>query len=89
MCVATQTRLSVSFDVCRMSNTGKYLKVKVLFEANKTPLKLKLMTGSISFPQLKKSGRMKIICYLGATYASLEDGASLSDFIIFVTGWLP
>ena len=48
MWVATQTQPDVSFDVCRMSNTGKYLKVKLLFKANKSLLILQLKTGSIS-----------------------------------------
>ena len=42
----------IIFDVCRIHNTGKSSKVKLLFKANKSLLKLKSKTGSICFPQL-------------------------------------
>ena len=50
--VSFQTRPDVAFDVCQMSNTVKFPKVKLLFEANKALQKLKSRTGSITFPQL-------------------------------------
>ncbi|GAB1599998.1 hypothetical protein Ahia01_000277300 [Argonauta hians] len=84
MWVSTQTRPDVSFDVCRMSNTGKSPKVKLLFEANKSLLKLKSKTGSISFPQLGNPSDLSVVCYSDATYASLEDGSSQGGFIILV-----
>lgn len=86
MWVSTQTQLDVSFDVCRMSNIGKSPKVKFLFEANKSLIKLKSRTGSISFPQLGKPSDLNIVCYSDATYASLEDGSSQGGFIILVCG---
>ena len=54
----------------------------MLFKANKTLLKWKSKTGSTSFPQLGKP--LNIVCYLDATYASLEDESSEGGFIIFV-----
>ena len=33
--VSTQTQPDVTFDVCRMSYTGKFPEVKLLFKANK------------------------------------------------------
>ena len=69
-----------------MSNTGKFPKVKLLFEANKTLQKLKSRTGSITFPQLGKPSDLNIVWYADATYASLEDGSSQDGFIIFVYG---
>ena len=70
------TWLDVSFDVCMMSNTGNSIKVKLLFEANKSPLKSKSKTGSMSLPQLGKPASLNIVCYSDATYASLEDESS-------------
>ena len=55
MCVATQNRPDVLFDVYRISKTRKYSKVTLLFKANKSQLKLKSKKGSICFPQLKKT----------------------------------
>ena len=40
MWVSTQTQPD-AFDACQMSNSGKFLKVKLLFEANKPLQKLK------------------------------------------------
>ena len=54
MLVSTQTQPDVAFNACWMSNTGKFPKVKLLFEANKAWQKLKSRTGSITFPQLGK-----------------------------------
>ena len=78
--------LKKRFDVCRMSNTGKFPKVKLLFEANKAPQKLKSRTDSLIFPQLERPSLMNIVRYADATYATLEDGSSQSGFIIFVCG---
>ena len=54
MWVSTQTQPHVAFDVCRMSNTGKFPKVKILFKANKALQKFKSWIGSITFPQQGK-----------------------------------
>ena len=34
--LSTQTQPDVAFDVCQMSNTGKFPKVKFFFKVNKT-----------------------------------------------------
>ena len=87
MCVSTQTWPDVAFDMCWMSNTGKFAKVKLLFKANKALKKLKSRTGSITFPpQLGKSSDLNIVCYADETYACLEDGSSQGGFNIFVCG---
>ena len=86
MRVSTQTWPDVAFDVCQMSNTGKFPKVKLLFEANKARQKLKSRTGSMTFPQLRRLSDLNIVCYTDATYISLEDGSSQVGFIIFVCG---
>ena len=52
MWISSQTRPDVAFDVCQMSKTGKFPKVKLLFETNKALQKWKSRTGSITFPQL-------------------------------------
>ena len=52
----------------------------------KSPQKLKSRGGSISFSQQGKPVGLNIVYYSDATYASLEDGSSLSGFIIFVLG---
>ena len=69
-----------------MSNIGKFPKLKLLFKDNKAQQKLKSTTGSITFPHVGRSSDLIIIYYADATYASLEDGSSLGDFIIFVCG---
>ena len=84
MWVSTQTQTDVAFDVCWMSNTGKFPKLKLLFEANKALQKLKSRTRCITFSQLEKLSDFNIVCYANATYASLEDGSSQGGFIIFV-----
>ena len=66
-----------------MSNTAKFLKVNLLFEANKALQKLKSMTGSVTFPQLGKPSDLNIAY---ATYANLEDEPSQGGFIIFICG---
>ena len=71
MWVATQTRLYASFDACRMSNTGKSPKVKLQFETNKSLLKFKWKTGSISFSQPGKLVGLNIVCFSDAIYARL------------------
>ena len=76
---------SDSFDVCKMSNIGKSLKMKLSLEANKS-LKLKSKTGSISFPLLGKSVGWNIVCYSSATYVSLEDESPPGGLIIFACG---
>ena len=76
MCVATQTWPDVSFNVSRMSNTGKSPKVKLLFKVNKSLQKLKSKTDSIFFPQLGKPVGPSIVSYADAIYASIEDGSS-------------
>ena len=68
MWVSTQTQPDVAFDVCLVSNIGKFPKVKLLFEANKALQKLKSRTGSITFHQLGRSSDMNIVCYPDATY---------------------
>ena len=75
MRVFTQIQPDVAFDVGQMSNTGKFPKVKLLFEAR---------TGSITFLQLERPSNLNIACY--ATNASLEDGSSQGGFILFVCG---
>ena len=75
----------VAFDVHWMSNTGKFPKMKLLFEANKAQQKSKSRTGSITFPQVGRLTDLNIVCYEDATYASLEDGSSQGGFIIFVS----
>ena len=80
MWVSTQIRPDVAFDVCRMSNYGKFPKVKLLFEANTALQKLKLRTDSITLSQLGRPSDLNIVCNADVTYASLEDG----DFINFV-----
>ena len=82
MWIATQIWPNVSFYECRISNTGKSPKVKLLFKANKTLLKLDSTIGSIWFPQLG----LNIVCYSDAIDACLEDRSSPSGFIIFVWG---
>ena len=72
---------------CKMNNTGKSQQVKLLFEANKSLVKLKSITSSICSSQLEKPAGPNIVCYSGATYAFLEDGSWLNGFIIFVTEW--
>ena len=84
--VSTQTRPDVAFDMCWISNTRKFPKVKLLSEANKPLQKLKSRTCSITFPQLGKPSDLNIIYYADATYTSLEDGSLQSGFIIFVCG---
>ena len=71
-----------------MSNTRKFPKVKLLFQANKAFQKLKSRTGSITFPLLGKLSDLNIVCYADAIYASLEDGSSRGGFIIFVCGMI-
>ncbi len=44
-----RTQHDVAFDVYQTSNTGKFPKVKLLFEGNKTLQKLKSRTGFITF----------------------------------------
>ena len=64
--------------------TGNFPKVKLLFEANKALQKLKSRTDSITIPQLGRPSDLNIVCYADTTYASLDDGSSQGDFIIFV-----
>ena len=70
------TQPYVSFDVCRMSNTRKSLKLKLLFKVNKLQLRLTSKIGSISFLQLGNPVGWNIVCYSDATYASFKDGSS-------------
>ena len=56
-----------------MSNIGKSLKVKLLFKANKSLVKLKSKTDSICFPQLEKPVGLCIVCYSDAAYVSLKE----------------
>ena len=86
MWVANQTWPDVSFNVCRMSNTEKYLKVRLLFETNKFLLEWKSKTCSLSFPQWGKPADLKIVGYSDVTYASLEDVYLQGGFMIFVFG---
>ena len=72
MWVSIQIWPGVAFDVCLMSNTGKFPKVKVLFEASKALQKLKSRTGSITFLQLGRPSDLNIVCYADANNASLE-----------------
>lgn len=66
--------LDVLFDVCRMSNTEKHIKVRKLFEANEVLSKLKSKKGVVSFPALEKNpSNLNIISYFDPTYASLEN----------------
>ena len=69
-----------------MSDTEKSLKVKLLFEVNKSLLKIKSKIGSTSFSQLGKPASLNIVCYSDATHVNLEDGFSPGGFIIFVCG---
>ena len=66
--------------MCRLSYSGKFPKVKLLFEANKALQKLKSRTVSITFPQLGRSSDLNIVYYADATYASLEDGFSWGGY---------
>ena len=66
MWISIQTLPDEAFDVCQMSNTGKFLKVKLFFEANKVKQKLKSRTGSITFPQLGRLSDSNIVCYADA-----------------------
>ena len=86
MWLSTQTWLDVAFDMCQLSTTGKFPKVKLLFESNKEQQKLKSRTGSITFPQLRRPLDLNIVCHADATYASLEDGSSQGGFIIYFFG---
>ena len=70
--VSILTQPDVAFDVCRISNTGKFLKVKLLFEANKVLKKMKSRTCSITFPRLGRPSDLNIVCYADAIYTSLE-----------------
>ena len=54
--------------------------MKFLFEANKSLLKLKSKTDSISFLQLEKPASLNIVFFSDANYASLEDGTSQGGF---------
>ena len=69
-----------------MSNTGKFPKMKLIFEANKALKTLKSRIGSITFPPFRRPSDLNIVYYANATYASLEDGSSQVGFIIFVCG---
>ena len=84
--VSTQTQPDVTFDVCQMSNSRKFPKVKLLFMANKARQQLKSRTGFMTFTQLGRPSDLNIICYADETYASLEEGSSPGGFIIFVCG---
>ena len=86
MWVSTQTWPVVEFDESRVSDTGKFAKMKLLFKANKAQQKLKSRTGHITFPQLGRPSDLNIVCYADATNASLEDGSSQDSLIIFVCG---
>ena len=83
MWVSTQTQTEVVFDVCWMSNTRKFLKVKLFFKANKALQKLKSKTGSITFPQLERPSNSNIVCNADTTYTILEDGSSQGGFYNF------
>ena len=77
MSVATKTQPDVSFDACRMSNTGKSPKEKLQFKANKSLLRSKFKTGSLCFLQLRKHAN-----YSDAIYASLDDGSTQSSIFV-------
>ena len=70
--------------VCRRNSTGKFSKVKLLFGANKSQLKLTSKTGFISFPLLGKPIGLNIVWNSNAAYASIENGSPRSGFIIFI-----
>ena len=74
MWLCSQTQPDVAFDVCQISNTGKFPKVKLLFKANKTLQKLKSRRGSITISQEERLLDLNIVCYADATYANLKDG---------------
>ena len=80
MWVSTQTQP----DLYQMGNTGKFPKVKLLFEVNKARQKLKSRTGCITFSQLGRPSDLNIVWYADAAYATLEDGSSQGGFISFV-----
>ena len=61
MWVSTQIWPDIAFDVCQMSNSGKFPKVKLLIKVNKALQKLKSRTGSITFPQLGKPSDLNIV----------------------------
>ena len=84
MRLSTQTQSDETFAMYRVVNPGKFPKVKLLFKAIKTLQKLKSRTGSKNFPQLERPSDLNIVGYADVTNASLEDGSSQGDFIIFV-----
>ena len=57
--LSIHTHQNVSFDVCKVSNTEKHPKMKMLFKANKALSKLKSKKDSISLTKLEKTLRTK------------------------------
>ena len=83
---ASQTRPDVSYETCKMSNTGKRPTLRMIIEANKAVTKVKKKSVHISFKKLGNPEDLSVQVYSDGTHASLEDGASQGAYIIFLKG---